>query len=90
MVPFITSPVIHRQKQNLHLILHPQKPCWLIINAIGYEVLQFCDGTRDVEGIAGILADHYGKRKEEVLPDIQLFVEEIFRKGWFSPPSKKN
>lgn len=89
MVRAITCPLIHRQKKGLHLLLHPQKPYWLIVNTVGYEILQHCDGTIDEERIADILANHYGKRKEELLPDIQLYVEEISRKGWFFTPQKK-
>jgi hypothetical protein len=73
MVPAITCPLIHRQKKGLHLLLHPQKPYWLIVNTIGYEILQFCNGTINVEGIAGILSDRYGKRIEEVLSDVQNY-----------------
>jgi len=50
--------------------------------------VQSCNGVMDVEGIAGIVADRYGKRKEEVLPAIQGYIEEISRKGWFFSPPK--
>jgi hypothetical protein len=73
MVPPISYPLIRRQKKRLHLLLHPQKPNWLIVSTIGYEILQFCDG----------------ERKKEGLSDIQLYIKEISRKGWIFSPQKK-
>jgi len=79
----VNQPIIHRQKEGVHLLLHPQKPYWLTINNLGYETLQLCNGTMSVEEIASIISNRYGRLKEEVLTDITLYLEELYRKGWF-------
>ena len=49
LIPSVNQPVIHRQKEGIHLLLHPQKPYWLTINNLGYpSSISKCNTKRDL------------------------------------------
>lgn len=76
-IPRVFPGLIHREKDSLHLFLNPDKPRWAISNEIGWEIVQLCDGKRDIATIASVLAEKYGQDGSKVLNDVQAFLESL-------------
>jgi radical SAM protein with 4Fe4S-binding SPASM domain len=79
--PRLFPGVIHKEKESLHLFLHPDRPRWAIANAIGWEIVQLCDGTRDVASIASVLSERYNQDDSIVIKDVQAFLGSLDRAG---------
>ena len=60
-----------RQK---YVVQAPEKLFWP--DAISVAILRLCDGTRDVNTIADLLAKEYAAPREVILEDVMEFVQE--------------
>jgi radical SAM protein with 4Fe4S-binding SPASM domain len=78
-IPRLFPGIIHKEKDALHLFLHPDKPRWAIANNIGWEIVQLCDGNRDVASIASALAKKYKQDTANVARDVRTFLESLDR-----------
>ena len=62
-------------------MLHPEQPRWLVANRLGKEVVDLCDGRRDISEICRALGLRYGKKPDEIEPDAKAFLESLNRMG---------
>jgi radical SAM protein with 4Fe4S-binding SPASM domain len=89
--PRLTHHLIQRERKGSHLLIHPSKPRWIIINKLAYEILMLCDGKTNIDGIALNIANRSGKNKEEILSEVKEFLDNISSKSWlFSRPEEDN
>ena len=51
-------------------------------NAIALDVLQLCDGQRDVAAIAEVLASSYDAPRAEILADITELLQDLADRGY--------
>jgi pyrroloquinoline quinone biosynthesis protein D len=66
--------------------------CWLVLapervftpDPIALEVLQLCDGARNVDAIAEALAARYAAPKARILTDIISMLQDLADKGVMS------
>jgi radical SAM protein with 4Fe4S-binding SPASM domain len=80
-VPRVCSGLIHRERDGLHLLLHPHEPRWLVTNRLGREVIELADGIRDMGQISGALAVRYGKDPGDIVSDIESFLGSLKKAG---------
>jgi radical SAM protein with 4Fe4S-binding SPASM domain len=80
-VPRVCGGLIHRERNGLHLLLHPHEPRWLVTNRLGREVIELADGTRDMEEISGTLAARYGKEPDDIVTDVENFLGSLKKAG---------
>lgn len=71
-----------RQIGEQHLILHTQRPRWMIVNDTGLDIIRKLDGTTSCGDIAEYLAQHYGVERRDTLADVFAFLEECRRAGF--------
>jgi len=62
-------------------MLHPEQPRWLVANRLGKEVIDLCDGMRDISAICRVLSRRYGKKPGEIAPDVKAFLESLHEAG---------
>lgn len=83
---------MHIDNGSRHLIIHPTRPRWTLVNDLGLEVLQLCDGQRSLEQMAQIIAARYDQPADRVLPDVADFVAALQRSDFMSaePPARSD
>jgi pyrroloquinoline quinone biosynthesis protein D len=74
--PFLPRYIRLRYDQfrEKHVILGPEKVYWP--DEISADILQLCDGQRDVAAIAKVLAVEYNAPEDVIRNDILEFVQE--------------
>jgi radical SAM protein with 4Fe4S-binding SPASM domain len=72
-------------------MLHPLQPRWLVTNRLGKEVVDLCDGGRDISEICRVLGLNYGKSPDEIEPDARAFLKDMYRAGLLEkdPPASR-
>jgi pyrroloquinoline quinone biosynthesis protein D len=58
-----------------HLLLYPERGMQL--DARAAEILQLCDGTRTIAGVAAELAQHHHHEVESVESDVLAFLQQL-------------
>jgi radical SAM protein with 4Fe4S-binding SPASM domain len=79
--PSVPAGLIRRERGALHLILHPEHPRWLVANRLGKEVVDLCDGRRDVSEISRALGRRYSKEPDQVERDVTAFLNNLHKAG---------
>lgn len=92
-VPYAPKEMIIRNKKGVYLILDPDTPNWIIVDAVGKDIITLCDGTRSVEEITGILCQKYDEPYTESVDHVLDFINEakrniFLRKNPFQPPKR--
>ena len=54
------------------------------LNYLGGRIWELCDGTRTLVGIADDLKGEFDIEEEELLTDVEDFVNELIERGWLS------
>lgn len=76
------------QRDGLHLLLHPDAPRWLVLNAVGLAVARLCDGTRTTCEIAAEIADRWSQPAARVLGDVQACMAQLAGAGFLHDPAR--
>ena len=72
----------HDAARDRWLILAPERV--LTPDPIALDVLQLCDGQRNVDAIAEALAGRYAAAKEHILRDVTSMLQDLADKGVIS------
>ncbi len=75
--PKLMSGIYHRQQGDKHLLLHPNKPSWLVVNNLGWEITKLCDGTRDADEIISVIAARYCMSPSLIQNDIITYLSNL-------------
>lgn len=52
------------------------------LNLLAGDIWMLCDGVRDEEAIAEVLADRYDAPRDEILADVRDFAQACVKRGW--------
>lgn len=78
-VPEIPAGLLRVGRDGLHLLLHPDRPEWLVVNEVGWEIARLCNGEMKVEGIARVLAARYDIDQATALSDVEGYLLHLSR-----------
>ena len=71
------------EEAGYHIILHPTRPVWAVVNATARHILALCDGSRSTEAIAERLSATYRVERPRVSADIRRLVSHLSTLGFF-------
>jgi sulfatase maturation enzyme AslB (radical SAM superfamily) len=76
---------------GLYLLLDPDTPNWIVVNGIGRDIIELCDGEKPLGKIIKVLCENYGEPYEESVEDVLAFANELNGKYFlleeeFPPP----
>ncbi len=80
--PHVPTPLMHEEKEGLHLLLHPEKPLWIVVNLVGLQIARLCDGEHTVQNIAAIIATRYAQEPNQVQADVIACLRQLERAGF--------
>jgi pyrroloquinoline quinone biosynthesis protein D len=90
----LSCPVLPRhaklkfdQTRQVWVILAPERV--LAPDEIAVEVLQMCDGVRNVGEIADLLAQKYAAEREAILTDVITMLQDLADKGFLTEAREK-
>ncbi len=90
----LSRPVLPRhaklkfdQTRQVWVILAPERV--LAPDEIAVEVLQMCDGVRNVGEIADLLAQKYAAEREAILTDVVTMLQDLADKGFLTEAREK-
>ena len=94
-VPYAPGELVTKGKKNAYLLLEPNTPNWIVVNAIGRDILTLCDGTKTVKEITEELCEKYGEPYDESIDSVLKFVNEAKGKRFlqedpFPPPQRSD
>lgn len=76
-IPRPVPGIVHRERDSIHLLLHPGRPRWVAANRTGWEILQLCDGSSTTRMIASQVASRYGADPGRVEGDVLAFIRRL-------------
>jgi radical SAM protein with 4Fe4S-binding SPASM domain len=74
------SPLIEKAGQD-YIVLHPDRPCFLLFNRVGYAAFRQCDGKKTVREIASALSETFDAAPPAIEADLIGFFKRI-RETW--------
>lgn len=85
--------MIVKENGDVYFVFDPDTPTWVIVDAVGKEILALCDGTRTVEEITRTLCQRYNEPYKESCDHVLSFVNEakknrFLQKEPFPPPRR--
>ena len=66
---------------TLHLLLDPEKPAWAVVNPTGMDIVRLCDGVRNIQTIAALLAQKYQIPEERARRDVLSYIHILADAG---------
>jgi len=75
------------QTRQVWVILAPERV--LAPDEIAVEVLQMCDGVRNVGEIADLLTKKYAAEREAILTDVIAMLQDLADKGFLTEAREK-
>jgi len=75
------------QTRQVWVILAPERV--LAPDEIAVEVLQMCDGVRNVGEIADLLTKKYAAEREAILADVIAMLQDLADKGFLTEAREK-
>lgn len=72
---------MHLRQEGRHLLVHPEAPRWSVVNEVGYQVIQLCDGRHTMAEITAAIAQTYGLTPADVRPDVQAYLKQLRQAG---------
>src|SRR6516164_2073443 len=76
------------QTRKVWVILAPERV--LAPDEIAVEVLQLCDGIRNVGGVADQLAAKYAAPRDAILTDVIVMLQDLADKGFLTETREKS
>ena len=83
-IPVPLNDLIVEQHGTFCVLVHPERPLWMVTTRSGLEVARLCDGKRSVQEIAAIVASRYGRALSLALSDVSAYLEQLERSGLLS------
>jgi radical SAM protein with 4Fe4S-binding SPASM domain len=80
--PRLVEARLAGQRDELHLLLHPHAPRWIVLNAVGLAVARLCDGTRTAGEIAAVIAAQWAQPVARVAADVGACVARLAEAGF--------
>lgn len=82
-----------KREEGAYLLLDPDTPSWIIVNAIGKDFIMHCNGEKTIRDIIKILCKKYNEKYEESVENVLEFAHEarknlIIDEDPFLPPER--
>ncbi len=68
-------------RDEIHLLLHPDRPTWCAVNDFGLEIARLADGSRSVHELCVEIGARLEVGCEEVRRPVESFLEQLGRAG---------
>ena len=78
-----------KEKGGKYLVFNPNKPSWLVTNAVGVNILKLCNGERNCREISALLPQVATMNETEIEDFLQIAAEkQIFvrKRSVYSAP----
>jgi radical SAM protein with 4Fe4S-binding SPASM domain len=80
-VPQLAAGLLQYTQDHLCLLLDPEKPAWAVVNPTGMEIVKLCDGVRNIQTIANLLAEKYQVSIERARRDVLGYTQDLTSAG---------
>lgn len=82
--------LLRRQGRRGSIFVRRDAPCWLVVNPVGADILNLCDGCRSLDDIGTILSTKYSCSPKEAERDLLAFGSRVEDSGLFADsPSRR-
>lgn len=89
-IPYVPEYVTEKKQEGMYLVLAPELPNCISVNAVGKSIIRLCDGKRTIKEITEILSAEKGENPEENLPVLLKFFNYLEDKKFaFAEPIEK-
>jgi radical SAM protein with 4Fe4S-binding SPASM domain len=85
----IPAKIFHKNIASKHIITHPTKPSWMIVNDFGWRIIKLLNGKNTLADIVKILQSEYAVNEELLKKDIDEFILDVEKSGMLSDESEK-
>ncbi|MBU0512437.1 MAG: PqqD family peptide modification chaperone [Chloroflexi bacterium] len=82
--PQVPDGTCHQQRGKTHLLLHPDAPRWVLLNATGLEVAHLCDGQHSISQITAAIAQRWDKDPAVIQRDVVSCLDSLQHSGFLS------
>ncbi len=80
--PLVPTPLAYEEKEGLYLLFHPEKPACTIVNHLGLQIANLCDGEHTVQDIVTTITAQYAQDPNQVQTDIVTYLEQLGQSGF--------
>ena len=82
--PKLPADTFHKKVDSYHIITHPLKPSWMVVNDFGWEILKLCNGKHSVSDIMHTVKSRYTVPEDIIARDINQFMASVDKSGFLS------
>lgn len=85
----IPDNLLVKEKDGKYLVFNPNKPSWLVTNAVGVNILQLCNGERNGQKISELLPLSTMMNEAEIEDFLRIAVEKqifVSKRSAYSQP----
>jgi radical SAM protein with 4Fe4S-binding SPASM domain len=83
-IPQLPSGLFHKESNSFHILTHPTKPSWAVVNSFGWEILKLCNGINSIQTIISTVQSQHNISRETAEKDIIAFIASITKTGILS------
>jgi len=80
-IPQLPKDFFHKEIDSLHVITHPTRPAWVVVNSFGWEILKLCDGVNSTQNIVNYIKSQYDVSNKTAVNDVATFIASIEKTG---------
>jgi len=77
-------PLLRLEGEDSSIFVRKDAPRWLVVNTLGAEVFNLCDGRRSVREVARVISGIYERPLTEVQSDVLSFWSDVEESGFFA------
>ena len=74
----------HKEINSFHILTHPTKPSWAVVNSFGWEILKLCNGINSIRNIISAVQSQHDVSRDIAEKDIIAFIASIIKTGILS------
>ena len=82
--PQLPEGSFHKEIESFHIITHPSRPSWAVINKFGWEILQQCNGRNSINDIINTIKYQYDISDSIIRDDVATFIQSVTKSGIMS------
>lgn len=77
-------PFVRRDHGKRSLFVRPHTGAWVVVEGVGADIIELCDGTRDARAVARLVAERYGADPDTVRSDVDRYLAGLRRARLFA------
>jgi radical SAM protein with 4Fe4S-binding SPASM domain len=82
--PELPADTFHKEVNSYHILTHPDRPSWIVVNDFGWEILKLCNGKNSVQDILNSVKSRYSVSEDILARDLEQFMCSIDKSGFLS------